>query len=255
MSKNTRRKRVAKNRTYRKGGLSLFSKPKANVAVPPTNVAAVPPTNVAAVPPTNVVTVQATEIVPNTTNNVTFTEVANKFYTKIIEPLIYKDLGTNVVSFQTMFSIGGSILEFRSIINSIISVYAPGNDVKEEVYLTNVENFLKFVFGNDILTRINVKSNMPVPTVTTQAQPEQTGWFSSLVTTKQETLGALSLKEIVDAFDKNWNNLFDSNVDLAEVNFFIRLREYIRSKNPAILEMLLFHLLGENVIKRMGLKQ
>lgn len=239
MIKNTRRKKVAKNRTYRKGGLSLFSKPKANVVVPPPNGAVV----------------QATEIVPNTINNVTFTEVANKVYTKIIEPLIYKDLGTNVISFQTLFSIGGSLLEFRSIINSIIGVCAPGKDINEEVYLTNVENFLKFVFGNDILTRINVQSNMPIPTVTTQAQPDQSGWFSSLVTTKQETLGALSLKEIVDAFDKNWNNLFDSNVELAEVNFFIRLREYIRSKNPAILEMLFFHLLGENVIKRMGLKQ
>jgi hypothetical protein len=240
MSRTTKRKRVAKNRTYKKGGrLSLFSKPQANAVVPQTN---------------NVV-VQATQIVPQTTNNVTYKEVANKFYEKILEPLIYKDLGTNVISFQTVFSIGGSIREFSSIINAIIAVYAPGKDVKEEDYLTNVENFLKFVFGNDILSRINVQSKMPVPTLTTQAQPEQSGWFSSLVTTKQEDLGPLSLKEIVDAFDKNWNNLFDSNVQIAEVNFFIRLREYIRSKNPAILEMILFHLLGENVVKRMGLKQ
>jgi len=248
MNKSTRRKRVAKNRTYKKGGgLSLFSKPPAAVVVPQTNNAVVPQTN-------NVV-VQATQIVPQTTNNVTFAEVANKFYTKIIEPLIYKDLGTNVISFQTVFSIGGSIREFSSIINAIIAVYAPGKDVKEEVYLTNVENFLKFVYGDDILTRINVQSKMPVATVGALAQPEQTGWFSSFGNTKQETLGPLSLKEIVDAFDKNWNNLFDSNVEIAEVNFFIRLREYIRSKNPAILEMLLFHLLGENVLKRMGLKQ
>jgi len=247
MNKSTRRKRVAKNRTYKKGGLSLFSKPPAAVVVPQTNNAVVPQTN-------NVV-VQATQIVPKTTNNVTFSEVANKFYTKIIEPLIYKDLGTNVISFQTVFSIGGSIREFSSIINAIIAVYAPGKDVKEEVYLTNVENFLKFVFGDDILTRINVQSKMPVATVGALAQPEQTSWFSSFGTTKQETLGPLSLKEIVDAFDKNWNNLFDSSVEIAEVNFFIRLREYIRSKNPAILEMLLFHLLGENVLKRMGLKQ
>ena len=67
MNKSTRRKRVAKNRTYKKrGGLSLFSKPPAAVVVPQTNNAVVPQTN-------NVV-VQATQIVPQTTNNVTFAE-------------------------------------------------------------------------------------------------------------------------------------------------------------------------------------
>ena len=191
-------------------------------------------------------------------NPVTYKELADGVYKNILFPVIFSDLGTNVMTLDAIIKISGNIMPIVNKITEIISVILPSEGIPEQDYLRAVVTLFKNTYGQDILKRLNI------------IEPGQIGGGWGWGSAEPAPTGPLTMKEILDKFNIKWNELINignnfANVytsattlpqTISTVNVFLIIRKYIGNPTDyATLENIIKYFLTDNFVARMGLIQ
>jgi hypothetical protein len=168
-------------------------------------------------------TTQTTEATPG--QGVSYEELVQGIKDKIIHPLIYEDLGTNVFSIETFTGVSSNLLKFKDIYELVSNV------MLKELTATSAENFLKYVYGQDILSRLHVQS--------------------------QDSAG-IPLDVLVSKYNEYHRNMKPENDTLGfgkiqKYNYWLKMREYVRTMDVNVIDKLVKEIIGEDLVARMGL--
>ena len=195
--------------------------------------------------------VKSQSVIPSD-SAVTYKELADGVYKNILYPIIFSDLGTNIVSVQTAKGIFNNINTIVSLIIEIVYIILPSANTSEEEYLNQVIALLKKTYGDNILLRLNIRE---------PGQMDGGFWGN----TPTET-APLSIKEVVNKFNYKWTDFLSIITTYAHVtqlpqtvsraNAFLCIRQYIG--NPTdynTLELIVKYFLGDDIVKRINITQ
>jgi len=145
---------------------------------------------------------------------------------KIIQPLIYEDLGKNVFSIETLTGVSGNLLKFKEIYELVSNV------MLKELTAVNAENFLKYVYGQDILSRLHIQS--------------------------QDSAG-IPLDILVGKYNEYYRSMKPENDafgfgKIKKINYWLKMREYVRTMDVNVIDELAKEIIGEDSVSAMGLR-
>ena len=169
-------------------------------------------------------TTQTTEATPG--QGVSYEELVQGIKDKIIQPLIYEDLGTNVFSKETFAGISGNLLKFKDIYELVSNV------MLKELTTKSAEDFLKYVYGQDILSRLNILT---------------------------EKSGEIPLDVLVSKYNEYHRIMKPENANLfnggqiKKYNYWLKMREYVRTLDVNVINELVKEIIGEDLVEQMRL--
>jgi hypothetical protein len=169
-------------------------------------------------------TTQTTEATPG--QGVSYEELVQGIKDKIIQPLIYEDLGKNVFSIETFTGVSGNLLKFKEIYELVSNV------MLKELTTTSAENFLKYVYGQDILSRLHILTE------------DSAGIPLDVLVSKYNEYHRIMKPENA--------NLFNGG-KIKKFNYWLKMREYVRTLDVNVIDELVKEIIGEDLVAHMGL--
>lgn len=171
-------------------------------------------------------TAQATAAQSTPGQGVSYGELIQGIKDKIIQPLIYEDLGKNVFSIETLTGVSGNLLKFKEIYERVSNV------MLKELTTTSAEDFLKYVYGQDILNRLHIQS--------------------------QDSAG-IPLDVLVSKYNEYYRSMKPENDSfgfgkIKKFNYWLKMREYVRTLDVNVIDELVKEIIGEDSVTAMGLR-